>query len=235
MNQKIIEEKWLMWLTLFLAPPMGIFLLWRYKHYDNKVSRLLSFFAFAWLLFVVIPSDSFQKNTSAYIQPSPTIEATTKATESLTTPTSYFTPSQEPSPTLTPTPTIIPTPTVSLQEVLDKQIETFKNSCEVLTYKELARNPSGNTGKKVKLTGRVMQTIESSMALMVNITKGEYGLYSDNIFVSYIPLNSNRVLEKDIIVMWGTCDGLQSYKTVLGAEKSIPKINVKYYEILKDE
>ena len=46
-----------------------------------------------------------------------------------------------------------------------------------------------------------------------------------------VPEESDRILEDDIITIWGECDGLYSYESVLGSKVSLPKIDVKYYSI----
>lgn len=46
-----------------------------------------------------------------------------------------------------------------------------------------------------------------------------------------VPEESDRILEGDIITIWGECDGLYSYESVLGSKVSLPKIDVKYYSI----
>lgn len=46
-----------------------------------------------------------------------------------------------------------------------------------------------------------------------------------------VPEESDKILEDDIITIWGECDGLYSYESVLGSKVSLPKIDVKYYLI----
>lgn len=46
-----------------------------------------------------------------------------------------------------------------------------------------------------------------------------------------VPEESDRILEDDIITIWGECDGLYSYESVLESKVSLPKIDVKYYSI----
>ena len=70
----------------------------------------------------------------------------------------------------------------SEREIKRKEEEqNFKTEAEVLTYEQLARNPEKVKGKKVKLTGQVIQTLQSgtSVDLRINITKDGYGYYSD--------------------------------------------------------
>jgi len=42
-----------------------------------------------------------------------------------------------------------------------------------------------------------------------------------------------RVLDKDIVTLYGKYYGLTTYKTVLGAEMTIPKIKVTIIEVAK--
>lgn len=125
---------------------------------------------------------------------------------------------------------------IETEEEKAKKESDFKNECKKYTFEELARNPEKIKGKKVKLTGQVIQTYESSWSssvdLRINITKNEYGFYSDVIYATYIlPNGTDKILEDDIITIWGTAEGDYSYTSVLGTKVTLPKINVKYIEI----
>lgn len=120
----------------------------------------------------------------------------------------------------------------------EQQENNFKAECKTYTFEELARNPENIKGQKVKLTGEVIQTAESgwnnSVDLRINITKGEYGLYSDTIYATYtLPEGADKILEDDIITIWGIAEGDYSYTSVLGSKITLPKINVSYIEIQK--
>lgn len=126
------------------------------------------------------------------------------------------------------------------QEKVEKeqQESNFKAECKAYTFEELARNPENIKGQKVKLTGEVIQTSESnwnkSVDLRINITKNSYGYYSDTIYATYIlPDGADKILEDDIITIWGTAEGDYSYTSVLGSKVTLPKINVSYIEIQK--
>lgn len=118
-----------------------------------------------------------------------------------------------------------------------EQEETeFKASCSTYTFKEIARNPQKNKGSKVKLTGKVVQTIYGSYEtdLRVNITKeGTYStFYTDTIYVVYFPeIGEDKILEDDIITLWGTSEGDYTYTSTLGTEVNLPLISAKYIEI----
>ncbi|MGN1169484.1 MAG: hypothetical protein ACI4RB_05120 [Acutalibacteraceae bacterium] len=67
--------------------------------------------------------------------------------------------------------------------------------------------------------------------LRINVTKGEY-FWEDTIYATVvIDSGDDRILEDDIITIWGTCEGLYTYESVLGSSVSLPKIKVEYYAI----
>jgi hypothetical protein len=74
-----------------------------------------------------------------------------------------------------------------------------------------------------------------SITLRVNITKSKYGYYSDTVYVTYTRKSENedRILEDDIITIYGTLGGIETYISILGADVSLPKINAEYIELNK--
>lgn len=121
----------------------------------------------------------------------------------------------------------------------EKQAEKdFKADCKTYTYEELARNPDEIEGKKVKIKGEVIQALYSyeSVDLRVNIT--EWGTYStyykDTIYVTYYPeTGGDKILEDDIITIWGTAQGDYSYTSAIGSRVTLPLVFAKYIEINK--
>lgn len=120
-----------------------------------------------------------------------------------------------------------------------KQEETnFKQSCKNITYEELARNPDKIKGEKVRITGEVIQTLYNynSVDLRVNITKwGTYSTYyKDTIYVTYyLEDGEDKILEDDIITIWGTTQGDYSYTSAIGSRVTLPLVFAKYIEIDK--
>ena len=117
---------------------------------------------------------------------------------------------------------------------IEKEIE-FRSSCEELEYDGLARNPDKVKDKKVTVTGEVIQVLEDKYSdevnLRVNITKTTYG-FTDTIFVvGELDRSGDRILEGDIISIWGYCAGTYTYETVLGSSLTIPRIDMMYYSI----
>ena len=95
-----------------------------------------------------------------------------------------------------------------------------------IAYKELARNPDDYKGTNVIFTGKVIQVQESGnmVNLRVNVTKNTYG-YEDTVLIQYDKyIVSGRVLDDDVITFSGMSMGLLTYKTVMGAEMTIPQV-----------
>ena len=104
---------------------------------------------------------------------------------------------------------------------------SLKSEAKTISYKDLARNPDSYKQAKVTYTGEVIQVQENgnSVALRVNVTKNTYG-YEDTMYVTYDKsIISGRVLEKDVVTFWGNSNGLLTYKTIMGAEMTIPQVN----------
>jgi ABC-type multidrug transport system fused ATPase/permease subunit len=129
---------------------------------------------------------------------------------------------------------IVPAVTTSNTE----DLEQYKSEAIQIQYIDLARNPDIYKNKKVVFTGKVIHTIESGnyIALLVNVTKDEFNVWDDTIFVNYQKANGeSRILENDIITFWGTVKGLKTYKSVLGSQVTIPEVDAKYITIIGNE
>lgn len=137
----------------------------------------------------------------------------------------------------TEVPTTKPTeaPTKSEQQLQDE----FIKSCQTIDYKTLSRNPDKFKGQHFKFTGKVIQVYEDKNTfLRVNVTpeENEFAdggyLWSDTILCTVnLPEDSDRILEDDIIDIYGTCQGLYTYDSVLSSKISLPKIDISYYHI----
>ncbi len=108
----------------------------------------------------------------------------------------------------------------------------FKEHCKTYDYKKLARKPSSYEGKRIKISGRVLQVQESSgwvsRTVMRVATKGNW----DNVFyVTIYGKLSTRILEGDRVTLWGEYGGLKTYETILGGSVTIPQMEAEYYSI----
>lgn len=117
--------------------------------------------------------------------------------------------------------------------------EEYKNSCQSMDYKTIARQPELYEGMNIKVTGEVWQVVEEGddALYQINIDKTEYGYdYNSSVQIIYKDAKNNfRVLEDDIITVYGEYKGIVSYTTVLGAKQSIPQISAKYIELQPEE
>lgn len=111
----------------------------------------------------------------------------------------------------------------------------YKASCKTFNYKDIARNPNNYQGKQAKFTGKVLQVEESwgSDILRINVTKGEYDIWDDTIYVEYTPKSDNesRILENDIVTVYGNLNGIKTYTAVLGNDISVPYLKAEYIDL----
>ena len=114
----------------------------------------------------------------------------------------------------------------------EEQAASFKSTCETYTYDEIARRPDDYLLKAAKFKGKVVQVMEDGdeIALRINVTQGRY-TWSDTIYAQYTQDSSEgRILEDDIITVYGYLAGTVTYKSVLGASITIPSMLVSYVE-----
>lgn len=90
-------------------------------------------------------------------------------------------------------------------------------------------------GKKAVFNGKVIQVQESGkrVTLRVDVTEGEYGIWSDTVYVDYRRKDDNesRVLEEDMITIYGEIEGIKHYTAIFGNQVSIPHLEAEYIEI----
>ena len=113
--------------------------------------------------------------------------------------------------------------------------EEYIESCQTIKFETLARNPDKYKGKKVKITGEVIQVSEGlfdGVDLRVNMTKNEYDFWEDTIYVEYsYDESEDKILEDDIITIYGEVYGSYSYVSILGSKITLPKVDAEYIVI----
>lgn len=111
----------------------------------------------------------------------------------------------------------------------------YKEACQEISYKELLRDPDKYLGEKVKFTGEVRQVVyeaeDGESEYMIAVTKDEYDFYDDNVYFYYNHGDNPKLIEEDIVTLWGEASGTKTYTTVLGASVTIPAVTVAYAEI----
>ena len=99
-----------------------------------------------------------------------------------------------------------------------------------ISYDQLARNPDDFINQKVKFTGKVLQVVESSSG----INAMRFAVNKDYNHVLYIEYNqalsSSRILEDDILTIYGVAQGLYSYTATMGQTITIPKVHADKIE-----
>ena len=117
----------------------------------------------------------------------------------------------------------------------EEKKQYFMSQCKSYTYQEIARNPDSYKGCDANIKGQVIQVIEDGddYTLRVNITPARY-YWNDTILVSYEKKDSSeaRILEDDIVMMYGTLCGTYTYETVMGADVTVPLMLAEYIDIV---
>lgn len=112
--------------------------------------------------------------------------------------------------------------------------DEYKAACVAVPYENLARDPDSYRLEKVQFYGQIVQVIDGndgSVELRVNTSNDGYGWYDDTIYVSYQYKEGElRLLEDDLISVYGTSQGLLSYTSTLGGKITIPSVNAKYID-----
>lgn len=117
---------------------------------------------------------------------------------------------------------------------------TYIAKCSNIDYDSLARNPNQYKGQNFVFTGEVIQVIEDNneLTLRVNITPKKYEYsnetyYEDTILVAYEYSNSSesRILEDDIITIYGQSIGTYTYESVFGSPITVPAVAAMYIDI----
>lgn len=115
---------------------------------------------------------------------------------------------------------------LAAEEEARKQEEKEKMGYETgITYDNLARNPDDYNGEKVKFTGKVLQVMEGDTENQIRLAVNSD--YDTVLYCGYSPsIVSSRILEDDIITIYGTSVGTISYESTLGGTITIPGVFV---------
>lgn len=105
-----------------------------------------------------------------------------------------------------------------------------------ITYEQLARTPDAYVGELVKFKGEVLQVVdgEDETDIRLSVHWSDYGYYDAEqvLYCGYDPsILDVRLLENDIITIYGQSIGLFSYQAVTGAKISLPGIWIDKIEI----
>lgn len=111
----------------------------------------------------------------------------------------------------------------------------YKAICSSVSYEDIARKPNEYMGETVVFSGKVIQVLEEGKDVMlrVNVTEGEFGIWDDTIYVEYRRKSDNesRILEDDIVTLYGEIQGIKNYTAILGNQVSVPHLKAEYIEL----
>ena len=97
-------------------------------------------------------------------------------------------------------------------------------------YADVARNPDAYKGQKIAFTGKVLQVMDGDKEVDVRIATD--GAWDNIVFAGYDPnIIDYRILEDDMVTIYGTCIGLYSYTSALGAKISLPGMYLDAIEL----
>ena len=107
----------------------------------------------------------------------------------------------------------------------------YKAACQQFDYKQISRYPSEYEGKDVYFQGHVQQVLEdgNDVTLLVNTSMTDL-VWDDTIIVWYTRQDNNeaRILEGDIVDLWGELEGLYTYESLLGESITVPSMKARY-------
>ncbi|KAF5410639.1 MAG: hypothetical protein U9N46_03080 [Euryarchaeota archaeon] len=104
-------------------------------------------------------------------------------------------------------------------------IEEIKSNASVISYDDLMRHNDVYVGDIIYYRGEILQVSErrtDTYILRVATKQSTYGYHDDIIYVNY---KGDRLLEGDLIDIWGKSKGLKTYEAILGNQITIPEID----------
>lgn len=117
---------------------------------------------------------------------------------------------------------------IDTEEDENENIDTADYNTDI-TYDDLARNPDDNEGENVTLSGTIIQVLEGT-------SSSQYRLAVDddynNIVLIDIPeeLLESRVLEDDVLTIYGESEGTIDYESTIGGNITVPFVSVDKFE-----
>ena len=99
-----------------------------------------------------------------------------------------------------------------------------------ITYDKLARTPDEHIGNKVTLSGEIVQVIEGDDASQYRMAVDQD---YDKMVLIEVPTDqlSSRILENDLITIYGVSQGTIDYESTIGGTNTVPAITVDKFEV----
>lgn len=113
----------------------------------------------------------------------------------------------------------------------------YINQCKTYSYFDISHYPENYDYKYAVFTGKVIEIKEDgeSYVLRVNVTKDD-DEWTDTVFVTYTPNDADglRILEDDIITMYGRLRKTHTYTSRLGENITLPLFAAEYISLSED-
>lgn len=114
---------------------------------------------------------------------------------------------------------------------------TFKFFTRRIPYDELVRDPDALIGETVNYRARVLQydSVTSTAAMLVYVTEEDFGFWTDNVLVTLDPSLGSSIDNDDIIDLWGTVTGAETYETAIGGSNTVPTVEARYMTLVEKQ
>lgn len=108
--------------------------------------------------------------------------------------------------------------------------QEFRSSAETIPYNQLIKDPESFRGRRVRFYGKILQIQQSGDVgwMLLSVTNLGYGIWDDNIWVNY--RGNVQGAAGDMITVYGTMTGTQSYETQIGGETYVPRMRAAYWD-----
>ena len=127
-------------------------------------------------------------------------------------------------PKATATATPAPTPTMTASEL--------QAAATTVPFDDLARNTEAYEGELIAVTGKVIQVFENGDAAQLRVNVD--GAFDQTVFAEYPGYATARVLEGDNVNLVGRVDGRLTYKSVIGAQITLPALTAMWLEVVPE-
>lgn len=100
-----------------------------------------------------------------------------------------------------------------------------------LNFSDISRDPNAYKGDYYKFSGKVVQVMEGSALYGTTSTVlriATKGSYDNVVYVTYErPNEDKRILEDDRVTVYGVCEGLHTYETIMDGSVTLPKFTAE--------
>lgn len=201
---KFYEKMWFAVLMLVMFFPAGIFLIWKYEHFNRVVRVGITILMVVLFVFGVGSGRNEIKEDIKETQKENTLEGISLKEDTI---------EEEEN---------------KKEEYKPLTRDDFNES--TITFDNLVRNPEDYLFEMVSYTGEILQVIDGYdfVQYRVAINGDVYQTILAEISKSKL---SQNLLERDIVKVYGYSTGMFTYTTVLGATKQVPGILVEMIDL----